>query len=224
MLLRKFCFVLAVVLIALVGHGCALFSNTREFESNIEREQRTEDFRNSLLDDIRNIVQEEVASELKHLLPLSQSVIGVQRRAYSEALNKQVLGRLERVHFVGNGFSVRARVDTGAQTSSLHAINIEEKEIGGNQYVQFDTFDDDGNRYSLLKRVKREALVRSTSGDANRRFVIEMAVKIGAQTHHVQVNLSDRSELENRFLVGRNLLMGNYIVDVSQSRLFGDEE
>src|SRR5690606_4220591 len=118
--------------------------------------------------------------------------------------------------------SFRARVDTGAQTCSLHAESIIEKDKNGKKYVEFATLDDEGNKYVFLKEVVKETKVKSTSGKSEKRYVVRMSFSFGGKDVIANVNLNNRSSLKHNFLIGRNLLMGEYVVDVSQSRLMED--
>ncbi|MCB0356671.1 MAG: ATP-dependent zinc protease, partial [Bdellovibrionales bacterium] len=111
--------------------------------------------------------------------------------------------------------------DTGAQTNSLHAINIQEKEVDGEKFVEFQTQDFAGKTFTFIEKVVKKSIVKSTSGSSEKRYVVKMNLLLGNRQITTNVNLNDRSLLKHNFLIGRNLLIGDYIVDVSQSRLLG---
>lgn len=155
-------------------------------------------------------------------IPLSKQQ-KYQLRQYRKFLkNKQVLGRVEVVEIPDFGdFKIESRIDTGAKSCSLHAENITEKIIDGEEFVEFTTYDHEGEPFTMVKKVIDTKRIRSTSGKAERRYVIRETIKIGKRIHKVNINLNDRSKLNFKFLTGRNLLIGNYLVDSSQSHLKG---
>jgi hypothetical protein len=87
--------------------------------------------------------------------------------------------------------------------------------------VQFETFDQEGEKHAFLEKVVTSVVVRSSTGETRERYVIRKKIKLGAYSHEINVNLNDREGLQYRFLVGRNLLMGQYTVDVAQTRVLG---
>jgi len=147
-----------------------------------------------------------------------------QKKVKTEALKKIVIGRIEWIETLSPKILFRARIDTGAQSCSMHAENVVEKEIEGERYVEFTTLDEEGKAYTFLKKVIKTAMVKGTSGVAEKRYVVQMELAFGKKRPVVNVNLNNRKNLKHRFLVGRNLLLRDYIVDVTQSRLLGGDE
>ena len=152
---------------------------------------------------------------------LPKSVLKKQRKAKLSLKNKTVIGRIESIELDNTGFELKARIDTGAKTCSLHAENIVEKEVDGKTYIQFFSENTESQKQSFYKEVIRKQKVKSSNGEVTNRYVVKMAIKLGGRIHEVNVNLNDREDLRYNFLVGRNLLMGEYVVDVSQTRLLG---
>ena len=179
------------------------------------------DLYRELRESFRGIVREEIMPQIKEFSPLPPKLREGQERAQTSAKEKMIVGRVERVQVDGTEMKVKARIDSGAQTSSIHAENVVEKMIEGEKYVQFESLDDQEKRHVFLKKVIASTVVRSSTGEANSRYVIRMTITMAGREHEINVNLNDRTGLVYRFLVGRNLLMGNYVVDVSQSRLLG---
>jgi hypothetical protein len=177
-------------------------------------------------DELREMILEEILPEIwtSHQYKESKEVKDSQKRALQSAKEKTFLGRVEWVSFKDPEFSLQARVDSGAKTCSIHAENIKELTINGEPFVQFETIDDKENkRHTLVRRVVAKTKVKNTSGKVSSRHVIRMALQIGNNTHDVNVNLNDRKDMTYSFLIGRNLLLGNYLVDVSESHLLGDK-
>ena len=148
-------------------------------------------------------------------------IIKKQKKVKRSLKNKTVIGRIENIVLDSTGFGVQARIDTGAKTCSMHAENIIEKKVEGRTYIQFTSENIDRKKQSFYKEIIKKQRVRSSTGDVTNRYVIKMAVEMGGRIHEVNVNLNDREDLRYNFLVGRNLLMGDYVVDVSQTRLLG---
>ena len=175
--------------------------------------------KSEILESIKQTIRNEIVPEVREISLLSRKVRKKQSKARGEALSKTIIGRVEWISTTNPKVAFRARVDTGAQTCSMHAESIVEKEKNGKNYVEFATVDDDGNKYVFLKEIVKETKVKSTSGKSEKRFVVKMSLSFGGKEIIANVNLNDRSSLKHNFLIGRNLLMGDYIVDVSQSRL-----
>jgi ribosomal protein S6--L-glutamate ligase len=135
---------------------------------------------------------------------------------------KVLIGRVEWVDLPELKLRHRARIDTGAKTTSLHAVNIEEVEQHGQLFVKFQTVDGDGKKIDLLRKVDTTQRVSNTAGAVSKRYVIKEKVKLGPVEREILINLNDRSGMDYKFLVGRNLLLGRFIVDVARSHVLGD--
>lgn len=155
--------------------------------------------------------------------PICLSLLLLCSAAVAEAASaKTVIGRVERLSLPKHELTFEARVDTGAHTSSLHVTNHEITTVGKNKYIEFDTEDRAGNVYHLKTRVHKESLVRGTTGKAEKRYVIREEVTLGKVTKKININLNDRTSLKYNFLIGRNLLRGDFIVDVARSHVMGE--
>lgn len=149
--------------------------------------------------------------------------VGLLPSAHSQLLKEKVLiGRIEWVEMPDLKLKHKARIDTGAKTTSLHAVNIEEVEQRGELFVKFQTSDGEGKAIDLLRKVDSIQKVSNTSGFVTKRYVIKEKIKIGNIEREVSVNLNDRTKMDYKFLVGRNLLLGRFIVDVARSHVLGD--
>lgn len=160
---------------------------------------------------------------MKVLFLLSLMVLGFSPRAYSQLLKEKVLiGRIEWVSMPELKIKHRARIDTGAKTTSMHAINIEEVEQRGELFVKFQTIDSEGKTVEVVRKVDTTQKVSNTAGLVSKRYVIKEKIKIGSIEREVNINLNDRTKMDYKFLVGRNLLLGRFIVDVARSHVLGD--
>jgi ribosomal protein S6--L-glutamate ligase len=121
-------------------------------------------------------------------------------------------------------FAVKAKVDTGANTSSLHAYNIEYFTKNGLKYVRFEVHPIQKN--SRIKRVCVAPLVekkhvRSSSGTQQKRPVIKTSLKIGNNIWTINLNLTNRDSMGMRMLIGREALAGKILVNATHKFLHG---
>lgn len=135
---------------------------------------------------------------------------------------KVLIGRVEWVELPALKIKHKARIDTGAKTTSLHAINIEEVEQRGELFVKFQTLSSEGKVVEMVRKVDTTQKVSNTAGFVSRRYVIKERIKMGSIEREVLINLNDRSKMDYKFLIGRNLLLGRFIVDVARSHVLGD--
>src|SRR5690606_11410336 len=115
------------------------------------------------------------------------------------------------------GVSYKARIDTGATGTSVHATNIVRFERDGQNWVRFDMDNPGGEPITVEREVVRRVRVRQVDLDEySRRLVVSMAMTIGSISQQVEFSLNDRSDMEYPVLIGRNFLRNTAIVDVGQ--------
>lgn len=133
---------------------------------------------------------------------------------------KLVLGELEMVTVSPPGKTYRARIDTGATGSSIHATNIIQFERDGERWVRFDIAAPDDETATLERKIVRRIRVRQVElDDFERRVVVLMTVTLGPLTQQLEMSLTDRSAMEFSVLIGRNFLRNTAIVDVSRQMI-----
>lgn len=128
-----------------------------------------------------------------------------------------------RVNGVGMPW-VKAKIDTGAQTSALHATDITEFERDGAAWVRFtvqpwQVTEEDAVTIELPVHDRRT--VRSSSGHAQERPVVLMEIGIAGRAIEAEVTLTDREEMVFRMLIGREALRQGFVVDSAASFLGG---
>lgn len=128
---------------------------------------------------------------------------------------KAIIGWLERVLIEGDKLVLYAKIDTGADTSSLHVTDINLYKKNRKRWVRFKVMNRSGESVLFDRRVKRVARVKSLETDSQRRYYVEMGICLGDVYKIVQVNLVDRSGFNFHMLVGRNFLQDSFIVDPS---------
>ncbi len=140
-------------------------------------------------------------------------------------MKKVVIGRDEMIKFpdLGDGEmrAVDGRVDSGARTSSMHAVNIELFDKDGEQWVRFDFEEHVG----LEARLWKQKFVRSSNGKKQSRYFIKTRVKFAnGQKYLIALSLTDRSKMKFPVLLGRRFLRGRFLVDVGEMFLLGRYE
>lgn len=133
--------------------------------------------------------------------------------------DKEIIGGLEWLYMDPPGTHYRARVDSGAETSSLSAGDVVEFERDGDDWVRF-TFQHDSTDEPVEFElpIERTVLIRQVSSDElQRRFVVEIDIRLGEQLQTTEFTLTDRSSMTYPILLGRAFLMDLYVVDVSRS-------
>ena len=133
--------------------------------------------------------------------------------------NKVVIGATEWVYLAPPGRYLSARVDTGAETSSISARNIVRFERDGKRWVSFDL--DTGNADNdihLEAPLERNVRIRQASfDDIDRRPVVVFDVRLGDKLHQpTEFTLADRSRMSYPVLLGRSFLKDMAVVDVGQ--------
>ncbi|MFB4351106.1 ATP-dependent zinc protease [Microbacterium sp. CR_7] len=119
---------------------------------------------------------------------------------------------------------IKAKIDTGARTSSLHAFDIHEFERDGAAWVRFRVKpwqDSQEDAVVVESPVHDRRAVRSSSGHAQDRFVVELLIRLYDREVLAEVTLSNRDEMGFRMLIGREALKQGYVVDPARSFVGG---
>lgn len=128
-----------------------------------------------------------------------------------------VIGAVERIYLPPMKSAFLSRIDTGATTSSLDAENIKRFERDGDSWVSFKVINrETKEEYEFEKPIVKRIRVKRIIED-ERRPLVEMDVKMGGKTFKADFTIAEREKFEYQTLVGRNILAGRAIVDVSLS-------
>ncbi|WP_216825078.1 ATP-dependent zinc protease family protein [Agarilytica rhodophyticola] len=129
---------------------------------------------------------------------------------------KAVLGRLEYVLIEGASEYMKARVDTGASSSSLNATNIQRFERNGDRWVRFSVSLGERD-ISMEAPLERYVRIRQASSDKlERRPVVKLSLLLGELTEQTEFTLSDRTGMLYPVLLGRSFLQDIAVVDVAK--------
>lgn len=120
--------------------------------------------------------------------------------------------------------NIKAKIDTGARTSALHAFELRTFEEDGRQRVEFKMHPNQRDRRTVVlctADIKDEREVRDSGGHREMRWVIETPIFIGGETWNIELTLTARDDMLFRMLLGRTAMRGRAIVDPSRSYLAG---
>ena len=131
----------------------------------------------------------------------------------------QIVGWRELVSLPELGLvGIPAKIDTGARTSSLHAIVLDDFMRDGERFVRF-AVDWDGVRHACEAVHVDVRGITSSNGKCQERFVIKTPLSIGNLTFRAEISLADRSQMQFPMLVGRTALRRRMVVDSGHSWL-----
>lgn len=130
----------------------------------------------------------------------------------AEHRDLQILGWLEEAKLASAEMAIQAKLDTGADNSSLNAPDHERFDRDGKEWIRFTVENRDGEKHTFEKPVERNVRIRSASG-TSRRPVVKMELCVGNVLRRVDVNLADRSNLGYQMLIGRSYMKDRILVD-----------
>lgn len=142
-------------------------------------------------------------------------------------MTKKIIGSEEWCAFPEMALpAIKARVDSGAKTSSIHAFNIATFKRNGSLWVSFEVHPLQNNRTTIIRceqPVIDKRSVKSSSGVSENRYVISSPIKIGDEVWDIELTLTNRDSMGYRMLLGREAMAGRIIVDPAMSFNFGDK-
>lgn len=140
-------------------------------------------------------------------------------------VNKVILGSEEWCSFPNLNIPIiKARVDSGAKTSALHAINISPFIRDNENWVKFDINPIQNNTRAVKHceaKLIDKRVVKSSSGYREQRYVIKTEITLGDDTWNIEMTLTNRDSMGFRMLLGREAMSGRVLVDPEQKYLLG---
>lgn len=136
-----------------------------------------------------------------------------------------VAGWREWVGLPGCGVEwIKAKLDTGARSSAIHAFDVHEFDRDGETWVRFSIHPwqrSAEDATTVESRVHDRRLVRSSSGHSTERYVVQMDVRLLGRTLTTEMTLTSRDQMGFRMLVGREALRQGFVVDPARSYVGG---
>jgi hypothetical protein len=137
--------------------------------------------------------------------------------------NLPVIGWREQITLPELGISeVKAKIDTGARSSALHAFNIQKFQQDGKQMIRFQVhpYQRDSHRtISAEAELIEWREVKNSGGHAQLRPVIETIVELGGEHWPIELTLTNRDVMGFRMLLGRQAVRRRFLVDAGGSFL-----
>ncbi|ACL74008.1 protein of unknown function DUF785 [Thioalkalivibrio sulfidiphilus HL-EbGr7] len=130
-------------------------------------------------------------------------------------------GWVEQVVLKPENIRLNAKMDTGATTSSLNALNKEIFERDGEEWIGFDIVNprDENDKVRLERKIVRYVRIIRHDGNHQRRPVVNMGICMGEHYRESEISLIDRTELTYQALIGRNHMEGLVLVDSGHKNL-----
>jgi hypothetical protein len=135
------------------------------------------------------------------------------------AKNKQTVGALENIYVKEAKLNFLARIDTGAKMTSINAQNIKienpskKKKENIGKTISFDTINAKGEKSHIVTKIVGIKKVRNAQG-VEIRYMVPLTLVWKNSEKVVKVNLRDRSKMTYKLLIGRDWLIGDFVVDV----------
>lgn len=112
--------------------------------------------------------------------------------------------------------AIKTKIDTGAKTSALHALNIQSKREQGTRFVYFDVNPIQGNDQIVIHckaPIIDNRYITSSNGHKENRYVINTLFGIGEYTWKIELTLSNRDPMRYRMLLGREAMSHRVLVN-----------
>ncbi|MBD3615749.1 MAG: ATP-dependent zinc protease [Gracilimonas sp.] len=138
--------------------------------------------------------------------------------------NLKIIGRIEQVDLPEWEFySLEAKIDTGAYTSSLHCHHIEPFKKNGKDWIRFYLLDPDHESYNdkkLEMPIYDQREVKSSNGETELRYFVQTKINFFDGLYMIEFSLTNRSAMKYPLLIGRKFLKkGPFIVDVTNKNI-----
>jgi hypothetical protein len=119
---------------------------------------------------------------------------------------------------------VKAKIDTGARTSALHAYDVERFRRRGRDFVRFVVHPLQRNVRETVRveaELRDERRVKNSGGGVELRPVIRTRAQLRGRIWPIELTLTNRDEMGFRLLLGREALRGRFLLDPGRSFLTG---
>jgi hypothetical protein len=126
---------------------------------------------------------------------------------------RETVGWVEKVRVYPGNVLLKAKIDSGAKTSSLHCDFASVIERNGKQWVAFTVINYKGELIKLEKKLERLSKIKRHFGEVQERYVIKLGICLGQTYKETEVNLIDRSGMNYQILIGRRFLKGSHVID-----------
>ncbi|WP_456459447.1 ATP-dependent zinc protease family protein [Reichenbachiella sp.] len=136
-------------------------------------------------------------------------------------MDKIKIGRIDKIDLPEFGLeNIEAKIDTGANRSSIHCSKIEHKDFEGVDSIIFSIpLAGNGEENSFHSADFFKKKIKSSSGHVEERYIIKTTVVLFGKRFKTSFSLTDRTDMKYPILLGRKLLAGHFVVDVQEKDL-----
>ena len=135
--------------------------------------------------------------------------------------DKIIIGSEEWCSFLSLGIpAIKARVDSGAKTSCIHAYNIEPFTKNNQSWIRFELSPLQGDGKTVLScemPVHDRRLIKSSNGRSEKRYVVKVTLGLGEHSWEIEITLTNRDSMGYRMLLGREAISDKALIDSSRS-------
>ena len=128
-----------------------------------------------------------------------------------------IIGGVEPVYLPPMTTPFLARIDTGAQTSSIDVLKEKFFERDGKKWVSFTIENSETGERKVFEKIVEDQISIKRIGGNEKRVIVVMEMKIGNQIIKEKFSLAEREKFKYQVLIGRNILNGRAIVDPALS-------
>jgi hypothetical protein len=129
--------------------------------------------------------------------------------------DKQSVGWIEKALVLPVNIVLDAKLDTGADTSSVNAVDINKFDRDGETWVRFTIVGKTGEKVTVERKLVGVAEIKRHQGPAQKRLVVSLGICVGRHYAETEVNLIDRSRFKYPLLLGRRFMAGRLLPDPS---------
>ncbi len=146
----------------------------------------------------------------------------------TKSTSRQIIGWREWISLPDFGIDwIKAKIDTGARTSTLHAFDVEPVTVDGVRCVKFNVHPRQRHKKPEVECVAplvEERAIKNSGGKTEMRYVIATRLRIGEWEQDIELTLTNRDEMTFRMLIGRAAIRKHYIVNPGASYRAGHKK
>ena len=149
-------------------------------------------------------------------IPFLAAVFATLVSVNMSAGEKQLVGWVERASINPGNLSMNAKVDTGADNSSIDARNIVASVRGGKKILRFEVDNREGKTVTFEREQVGIEIVPRHHGEFEERPLVILEICLGTECRNTLVNLADRRRLKYPLLIGRSFMLDRVVVNPSE--------
>lgn len=126
---------------------------------------------------------------------------------------KETVGYIEKVRIYPGELLIKAKIDTGAKTSSLNCNCVTPIKHDSEEWVRFSLTNEKGEIKWFERKIERITKIKRHFGESQVRYVVKLGICLGNTYKETDVTLVDRTGFNYQVLIGRRFLDGSHIID-----------